>query len=179
MAPFTRFKAVIIGKEFVPTMDRDLSNQCKLVDECGLVIPVKALRLRTSVTHQQPETADPNNLEEWVPVIPSEAGTVDIITDLFVGYTAGEIHLSGDSFQFDLSRSARLWVWAPSPQIRINYKKHDTPRMTSTRPGARVLHQYSFPTYLQLVEQDSLTPTATATPTPTLTPTAVAVCAGS
>jgi hypothetical protein len=160
----TRFMAVIIGKEFVPAMDRDLSNQCGL--------PVKALRLRTSVSHQQPETADPYNLEDWVPVIPSEPKTVDIITDLFVGYTDREIHLSGNSFKFDLSLSAQLWVWAPSSQIRINYKKHDTPRMTSTRPGARVLHQYSFPSHLQLVEQGHAA-------APSLTPTAVAVCAGS
>lgn len=167
MTTHTRFKAVIIGKEFVPAMDRDLSKQCGL--------PVKALRLRTSVSHQQPETADPNNLEEWVPVIPSEPGTVDFITDLFVGYTDGEIHLSGFSFPFDLSRSAQLWVWAPSPQLRVNYKNYDVPRMSSTRPDARVLHQYAFPTYLQLVEQDG----AAAAAPPTLTPAAVAVCAGS
>jgi hypothetical protein len=168
----TRFKARVIGKEFVPTMDRDLTNQCGL--------PVKALRLRTSVTHQQPETADPYNLEEWVPVIPSEPGTVDIITDLFVGYSDGEIHLSGFSFEFDLSRSAQLWVWTPSSQIRVNYKKYNVPRMSSTRSDARVLHQYTFPTHLQLVEQDgAVTHTAIATPTPTLTHTAIAVCAGS
>jgi len=169
MATPTRFKAEVISKEFVPTMDRDLSKQCGL--------PVKALRLRTSVTSQQPETADPYNPEEWVPVIPSEPGTTNIITDLFVGYTAGVIHLTGENFPFDLSRSAQLWVWTPSSQIRVNYKKPDVPRMSTTRPGARVLHQYTFPTYLQLVKQDEA---AVATPTrPTLTSTAVAVCTGS
>jgi len=159
----TRFKAAILSKEFVPTMDRDLSSQCGQ--------PVRALRLRTSVTHHQPETADPYNSEEWLPVIPSEANTSDFITDLFVGYTDREIHLSGSSFSFDLSLLGKLWVWAPSSQIRINYRAYNKPRMSSTKPGARVLHQCACPTHLQLVDQNT-----THTDIPTIT--TAAICAG-
>jgi hypothetical protein len=161
----TRFKAQVISKEFVPGMDRDLSAQCGL--------PVKALRLRTSVTHAQPETGDPYNPEEWVPVIPSEPGTTDFITDLFVGYAAGSIHLSGSSFPFDLSLPTECWVWTPSSQIRVNYKSWDNPRKTSSRPDARVLHQYAFPTHLQLVNQGS-----TVELTLTATPPELAECTG-
>ena len=153
----TRFKARVISKEFVPGMDRDLSSQCGL--------SVRALRLRTSVTHSQPETADPYNPEEWVPVIPTEPLKADFITDLFVGYAAGEIHLSGSSFAFDLSLPAECWVWTPSSQIRVNYKGWDNPRKTSSRPDARKLHQYAFPTYLQLVDQSGAPTTFTPTET--------------
>ena len=149
----TRFKAQVVSKEFVAKMDRDLTAQCGL--------PVRALRLRTSVTHSQPENADPNNLEDWCPVIPSEPHRADFITDLFVGYTDGTIHLSGSSFPFDLSLPTECWVWTPSPQLRVNYRDWDKPRKTSSRPDARVLHQYAFPTHLQLVAQD--VPTVTAT----------------
>jgi hypothetical protein len=158
----TRFRARILHCNLVPSMDRDLSSQCGL--------PVEALRLRLSVSHSQLETEVADDPTKWEPLVESDGETNyrDYIAELLVGYAAGEIHLSGDVFPFRLSALGKVWVWSPSPYLRTKFLASGEPRRTSP-PGRRVIHQFSFPTYLQLVKQPPVVETPAPAPLALLT----------
>ena len=147
----TRFRGTVLTTEFVPKLDENLSS----ARQCNMA--VRALRLRLSVTHAQPETESPEG--EWYKI--REPGYPDIIVDQLVGYTPGQIHLwagpeesrYGGSYNFDLEAATEVWVWSPNDTPKVKYISYNCPRRSSRETGSRVLHQFTYPNVFQRVEQ--------------------------